>query len=81
MLAQARETIPSHGELPGGMITDPKFDGFRALLFTPVEDGQPVLLQSRRGAMYQGRFPGSGRHRQAALQWFLQPAARTTHRT
>ncbi|MFG2409907.1 ATP-dependent DNA ligase [Streptomyces brevispora] len=57
MLAQARETIPLPGAMPGGMIVDPKFDGFRALLFTPLEDGQPVLLQSRRGAMYQARFP------------------------
>ncbi|WP_405669032.1 ATP-dependent DNA ligase (plasmid) [Streptomyces sp. NBC_01166] len=57
MLAQARETIPLPGAVPGGMAVDPKFDGFRALLFTPLDTGQPVLLQSRRGAMYQARFP------------------------
>ena len=57
MLAQARETIPLPGAMPGGMLIDPKFDGFRCLLFTPVEDGQPVVLQTRRGAMYQARFP------------------------
>lgn len=57
MLAQAREAIPLPGAMPGGMLIDPKFDGFRALLFTPLDTGQPVLLQSRRGAMYQARFP------------------------
>ncbi|MFB4420692.1 hypothetical protein C5F59_006310 [Streptomyces sp. QL37] len=29
-------------------------DGFRALLFTPLRAGDPVLLQTRRGA---NRFP------------------------
>ncbi|MEU5490923.1 ATP-dependent DNA ligase [Streptomyces sp. NPDC020196] len=57
MLAQAREAIPLAGAMPGGMLVDPKFDGFRFLLFTPVEDGQSVILQTRRGAMYQARFP------------------------
>ncbi|MGW6684300.1 ATP-dependent DNA ligase [[Kitasatospora] papulosa] len=57
MLAQAREAIPLAGAMPGGMLVDPKFDGFRCLLFTPVEDGQSVILQTRRGAMYQARFP------------------------
>ncbi|MFJ8871303.1 ATP-dependent DNA ligase [Streptomyces sp. NPDC102473] len=57
MLAQARETIPLPGAMPGGMLIDPKFDGFRCLLFTPIEDGQSVSLQTRRGAMYQSRFP------------------------
>ncbi|MFD3612165.1 ATP-dependent DNA ligase [Streptomyces atroolivaceus] len=57
MLAQSRETIPLPGAMSGGMLIDPKFDGFRCLLFTPVEDGQPVVLQTRRGAMYQARFP------------------------
>ncbi|WP_329046778.1 ATP-dependent DNA ligase [Streptomyces sp. NBC_01422] len=57
MLAQARETIPHPGAVPGGMAVEPKFDGFRALLYTPADAGQPTLIQSRRGAMYQARFP------------------------
>ncbi|WP_299540718.1 ATP-dependent DNA ligase [uncultured Streptomyces sp.] len=32
-------------------------DGFRALLFTPSRDGDPVLLQTRRGTLVQDRFP------------------------
>ncbi|MEV5296230.1 ATP-dependent DNA ligase [Streptomyces sp. NPDC053741] len=54
MLAQARETLPS---LAGRMAVQPKFDGFRALLFTPLHAGDPVLLQTRHGALVQDRFP------------------------
>ncbi|MDQ0798297.1 ATP-dependent DNA ligase [Streptomyces sp. B1I3] len=55
MLAQARETLPPLGA--GGMAVQPKFDGFRALLYTPLREGDPVLLQTRRGALVQDRFP------------------------
>ncbi|MDX3328216.1 hypothetical protein PV405_26755 [Streptomyces sp. ME02-6979-3A] len=55
MLAQARETLPPLA--PGRMAAQPKFDGFRALLYTPLHAGDPVLLQSRRGALVQDRFP------------------------
>ncbi|MEU2681339.1 ATP-dependent DNA ligase [Streptomyces sp. NPDC007107] len=55
MLAQARETLPSLG--PGRMAAQPKFDGFRALLYTPLRTGDPVLVQTRRGALVQDRFP------------------------
>ncbi|HBF84962.1 MAG TPA: ATP-dependent DNA ligase [Streptomyces sp.] len=57
MLAQARETIPGPGTMPGGMAAEAKWDGHRALLFTPARAGEPVLLQSRRGALVQERFP------------------------
>ncbi|MFH8760594.1 ATP-dependent DNA ligase [Streptomyces atroolivaceus] len=55
MLAQARETLPPLGT--GRMAVQPKFDGFRALLYTPLRAGDPVLLQTRRGALVQDRFP------------------------
>ncbi|MFD7553575.1 ATP-dependent DNA ligase [Streptomyces sp. NPDC059835] len=57
MLAQAREGIPAPGALPGGLALEPKFDGYRALLFTPSEPGGPVLLQTRRGSLIQQHFP------------------------
>ncbi|WP_331725001.1 ATP-dependent DNA ligase [Streptomyces sp. NBC_00040] len=56
MLAQAVETIP-----PPGVLRDPayeqKFDGHRMLVFTPTGPGGRVLLQTRRGALVQDRFP------------------------
>jgi ATP-dependent DNA ligase len=56
MLAQARETLPPLGTGPA-MAVEPKFDGFRALLYTPLREGGPVLLQTRRGSLVQDRFP------------------------
>lgn len=52
MLAQARDKVPAPGALPGQLVFQPKFDGYRALLFTG-----PVRLQSRRGSLIEGRFP------------------------
>ncbi|MGI5532546.1 ATP-dependent DNA ligase [Streptomyces syringium] len=57
MLAQARERLPGPGALAGGLAFEPKFDGHRAILFTPSGSGEPVLLQSRRGALIQANFP------------------------
>ncbi|MEV8311950.1 ATP-dependent DNA ligase [Streptomyces flavidovirens] len=57
MLAQARETVPGPGVLPGGLAFEAKFDGYRCLLFTPPRPGGPVLLQSRRGSLIQRNFP------------------------
>ncbi|BCM65725.1 hypothetical protein EASAB2608_01059 [Streptomyces sp. EAS-AB2608] len=57
MLAQPRYQLPAPGALPGGLAFQPKFDGYRALLFTPNAAPGPVLLQSRRGALIQTRFP------------------------
>lgn len=56
MRAQARETLPSLA--PGRVAVQPKFDGFRALLHTPLREGDPVLFQTRRGALVQDRFLG-----------------------
>ncbi|MEV5567894.1 ATP-dependent DNA ligase [Streptomyces sp. NPDC052196] len=57
MLAQARDDLPPPKALPGGLIYQPKWDGFRALLFTPTTADGPVLVQSRRGSLMQDRFP------------------------
>ncbi|MBT2511334.1 hypothetical protein J7I98_37070 [Streptomyces sp. ISL-98] len=57
MLAQARETLPGPGVLPGGLAFEAKFDGYRCLLFTPARPGGPMLLQSRRGSLIQRHFP------------------------
>ncbi|QIJ62538.1 ATP-dependent DNA ligase [Streptomyces sp. JB150] len=57
MLAQARDSVPPRGALPGELRFQPKFDGYRALLFTPSPPLAPVLLQSRRGSFIQDRFP------------------------
>ncbi|MGV9318222.1 ATP-dependent DNA ligase [Streptomyces sp. NPDC003660] len=56
MLAQARDQLPPHGAL-GDLCFQPKFDGYRTLLFTPSAEIESVLLQSRRGALLQNRFP------------------------
>ncbi|MCX5071020.1 hypothetical protein OHA84_36370 [Streptomyces sp. NBC_00513] len=56
LLAQAAETIPSPGTLRN-VAYEQNFDGHRALLFTPPAPGEQVLLQTRRGALIQDRFP------------------------
>ncbi|MFF9870205.1 ATP-dependent DNA ligase [Streptomyces sp. NPDC013953] len=57
MLAQARETVPGPGVLPGALAFEAKFDGYRCLMFTPAHPGGPVLLQSRRGSLIERHFP------------------------
>ncbi|MGW1809084.1 ATP-dependent DNA ligase [Streptomyces sp. NPDC002078] len=57
MLAQARDRLSPPGALAGVLAFQPKFDGYRALLFTPSPALGSVVLQSRRGAFIQGRFP------------------------
>ncbi|MFJ3914179.1 DNA ligase-like domain-containing protein [Streptomyces vinaceus] len=56
MLAQAAKAVQGPG-----LLRDPaygqKFDGLRAILFTPAEPGGGVLLQTRRGSLDQDRFP------------------------
>ncbi len=34
MLAQARDTVPAPGALPKELRSQPKFDGYRLLVFT-----------------------------------------------
>ncbi|CQR59501.1 Probable DNA ligase [Streptomyces leeuwenhoekii] len=57
MLAQARDTVPAPGVLPGELRFQMKFDGYRAIVFTPWPASGPVLVQSRRGSLMQSRFP------------------------
>ncbi|MEU0274237.1 hypothetical protein [Streptomyces sp. NPDC006307] len=57
MLAQARDTVPAPGALPGELRFQPKFDGYRAIVFTPWPAPGPLLVQSRRGSLLQSRFP------------------------
>ncbi|WP_274036391.1 ATP-dependent DNA ligase [Streptomyces sp. MMBL 11-1] len=57
MLAQARDTLPGPGALRGGLAMELKWDGYRVILFTPSRPGGPLLLQTRKGALVQDRFP------------------------
>ncbi|MFI6012164.1 ATP-dependent DNA ligase [Streptomyces sp. NPDC051243] len=57
MLAQARDRLPAPGALPGGLVFQPKFDGYRALLYTPCPAPGVVVVQSRRGSLIESRFP------------------------
>lgn len=57
MLAQARESLPAPGALPGQLVYQPKWDGYRALLFTRSPAVRAVRLQTRRGSLIEARFP------------------------
>ncbi|OKK10615.1 DNA ligase [Streptomyces sp. CB00455] len=57
MLAQAAEVMPPVRPLTSGVAYEQKFDGYRALVFTPAGSGGRVLLQTRRGSLVQGAFP------------------------
>src|SRR4051794_14507897 len=57
MLAQARETLPAPGALPGQLVFQPKWDGYRAIVFTPGPAVDSVLIQTRGGGLIQTRFP------------------------
>lgn len=57
MLALARDSPPPAGALPGELIYQPKWDGYRALLFTACPAYGPMRLQTRRGNLIQSRFP------------------------
>ncbi|MEU9146720.1 ATP-dependent DNA ligase [Streptomyces sp. NPDC048349] len=56
MLAQAVESVPGSAVL-GELAFEQKFDGYRALLFTPTGAGGRLLVQTRRGALIQDRLP------------------------
>ncbi|MEV6676290.1 ATP-dependent DNA ligase [Streptomyces erythrochromogenes] len=56
MLAQAADALPPPG-VQRDVAYEQKFDGHRALLFTPVEPDGRVLLQTRRGSQVQDQFP------------------------
>ena len=54
MLAHSVGTLPDEADLPGGSAYEPKFDGYRALVF--VEAGV-CRIQSRQGRDITGSFP------------------------
>ncbi|THA53271.1 ATP-dependent DNA ligase [Streptomyces sp. A1136] len=56
MLAQAVESVPGPGVL-GELAYEQKFDGYRALLFTPTGAAGQLLVQTRRGTLIQNSFP------------------------
>lgn len=53
-LARSAKLLPAAGALPGGCVYEPKFDGYRALLFV---DGGAGRIQSRRRHDITGSFP------------------------
>ncbi|MFF8271374.1 ATP-dependent DNA ligase [Streptomyces sp. NPDC016562] len=46
--------------MASGFAAEQKFDGHRAILFTPASPGGRLLLQTRRGSLVQDRFPDLG---------------------
>ncbi|MFD9010380.1 RNA ligase family protein [Streptomyces sp. NPDC059552] len=57
MLAQAAEAVPGPAALRSGVAYEQKLDGHRALLFTASGPGGAVVVQTRRGALVQDRWP------------------------
>ncbi|WP_030769966.1 ATP-dependent DNA ligase [Streptomyces sp. NRRL F-2664] len=56
MLAHAVESVPGTASI-GELAYEQKFDGYRALLFTPTRAGGGLLVQTRRGVQIQDHFP------------------------
>ena len=54
MLARSSMTLPTETALPGGSVYEPKWDGYRVLLFTSADR---IRVRSRRGADLTSRFP------------------------
>lgn len=54
MLAATAPTLPEQNALRGGCLYQPKFDGYRALIF---RTGDSVAIQSRNGNMMTAGFP------------------------
>ncbi|MGW1769393.1 ATP-dependent DNA ligase [Streptomyces sp. NPDC002073] len=57
MLAQAAEAVPGPTAVKAGVAYEQKFDGHRAIVFTPSGPGGAVVVQTRRGALVQDRWP------------------------
>ncbi|THA29023.1 ATP-dependent DNA ligase [Streptomyces sp. A1547] len=49
--------MPGPAALGAGVAYEQKLDGHRTLLFTAADPGGTVLVQTRRGALVQGRWP------------------------
>jgi len=54
MLAKAVPTVPEQGSVPGGLLYEPKWDGFRCVVF---RDGDEVVLGSRGTKTLERYFP------------------------
>ncbi len=54
MLAKAVPTVPAADSVPGGLVYEPKWDGFRCIVF---KDGDEVELGSRGTKMLTRYFP------------------------
>ncbi len=54
MLAKAVPTVPEQGSVAGGLLYEPKWDGFRCLVF---RDGDEVVLGSRGSKTLERYFP------------------------
>jgi ATP-dependent DNA ligase len=54
MLAKATKSLPRQGDLPGGFLYEPKWDGFRCVVF---RDGDEVELGSRNERPLTRYFP------------------------
>ena len=54
MLAKAVEGVPEPDRVPGGLVYEPKWDGFRALIYF---DGERVEIGSRGSKMLTRYFP------------------------
>src|SRR4051812_49780380 len=64
MLAATVRDLPTPGSCAGGCAYEPKWDGWRALLF---HDGDRVFLQSRTGRPLAPYFPEITRIARTAL--------------
>ncbi|MFD9335819.1 hypothetical protein ACFWBF_15630 [Streptomyces sp. NPDC060028] len=53
----AAEYVPGSGVPASGFAAEQKFDGHRAILFTTASPGGRLLLQTRRGSLFQVCFP------------------------
>ena len=54
MLAKAVRGVPAQDSVPGGLVYEPKWDGFRAIVYV---DGDSVELGSRGAKMLTRYFP------------------------
>jgi hypothetical protein len=54
MLARPVQALPEQSDLPGGCVYEPKFDGYRAMLY--MTDGR-CRIQSRHGQDITAAFP------------------------
>src|SRR5258708_7347159 len=64
MLAKAVKGMPQPGDIPGGVLYEPKWDGFRCIVF---RDGDEVEIGSRNERPLTRYFPEIADAARAAL--------------